>query len=71
MGVKMTDEQRIKLATLRQREADIRLAMDAEFNTRDAAPADSIAHVEAHARAALLYKQLLVVVRDIASVMGI
>ena len=67
----MTDEQRIKLATLRQREADIRLAMDAELATRDAAPADSIARVEAHARATLLYKQLLVVVRDIASAMGI
>jgi hypothetical protein len=71
MGVEMTDEQRIKLATLRQREADIRLAMDTELATRDAAPADSIARVEAHARATLLYKQLLVVVRDIASVMGI
>jgi hypothetical protein len=67
----MTDEQRIKLAILRQREADIRLAMDTELITRDAAPTDSIAHVEAHARATLLYKQLLVVVRDIASAMGI
>ena len=67
----MVDEQRIKLATLRQREADIRLAMDTELATRDAAPADSIARVESHARATLLYKQLLAVVRDIASVMGI
>jgi len=61
----------IKWAALRQREASIRLAMDAELATRDAAPADSIAYVEAHARATLLYKQLLVVVRDIASAMGI
>ena len=67
----MTDEQRIKVATLRQREVDIRLAMDAELATRDAAPVDSIARVEAHARATLLYKQLLAVARDIASVMGI
>ena len=67
----MNDTQLIKLTMLRQREADIRQAMDSELAARDAAPADSIAHAEAHARATLLYKQLLAVVRDIASAMGI
>jgi len=67
----MTAEQIAKLKMLNEREAELRVDMNAEMDARDAASADSIAHVEAHARATLLYKQLLQVVREKSALLGI
>lgn len=71
MDARMTPEQIAKLGALNEREAKTRAEMDAEMDARDAAPADSVAHVEAHARAGLLYKQLLQIVREKSAVLGL
>jgi hypothetical protein len=67
----MTPEKISKLSALNERETKLRANMNAEMDARDAAPADSITHVEAHARATLLYKQLLQVVREKSTLLDV
>ena len=60
-----------KLRELAAQEAAIRADIDRELAARDAAPPDSVAHVEAQARAVLLYKQLLPIARAQANLIKI